>query len=157
MFRIFRISTHGKMKYNILKTISNETQIDYSKFVDSIASFKRDLKIKKSEFDITILATAAPFCYANIIAKNENFHLCLATNFPDSNFNDQFENIKEMKKNNIIKVLFENKVDKIDTLITDHIDDFPLIKLSEKNWIVNPNNALKTVLKEHQIPYEVIF
>ena len=67
-------------------------KINYTKFVTNIAKFKKDLKVDKSEFDLTILATAAPSCYANIIAKNENFDLCIATNFTDSNFNDEFEN-----------------------------------------------------------------
>jgi hypothetical protein len=155
MLRIFKITSHSKMKYEILKAI-NSSQINYTKFVTKIAKFKKDLNVDKSEFDITILATAAPYCYANIIAKNENFDLCIATNFTDSNFNDEFENSKEIKKKNVMTVLMKNEIDKIDTLITDHIDDLPLMKLSQKNMIVSPNKDMEAQLKQHSISYEII-
>lgn len=156
LFRIFKISSHSKMKYDILKRIANDTQIDYTKFVNTIDKFKKDLKVDKKQFDLTILATAAPYCYANIIANNENFDLCIATNFKDSIFNDEFENSKEIKRNNVMNALLKNEIHKIDTLITDHIDDLPLMKLSKKNRIVSPNRELEAQLKQHRISYEII-
>lgn len=143
------------MKYEILKEM-NDVQINYTKFVSHIAKFKKDLKVDKSQFDLTILATAAPSCYANIVAKNENFDLCIATNFTDSNFNTEFENSKEIKKNNVMTVLMKNEIDKIDTFITDHIDDLPLMKLSLKNRIVSPDKDMVVQLKQHHISYEII-
>lgn len=155
MFRIFKITSHSRMKYEILKVV-NDAQIDYAKFVVNIDKFKKDLKVDKTEFDMTILATAAPSCYANIIAKNENFNLCIATNFTTSNFNDEFENSKEIKKNNVMNALMKKEIEKIDTLITDHIDDLPLMKVSIKNKIVSPDKNMEAQLKKHRISYEII-
>ncbi|NNL16567.1 MAG: hypothetical protein HKO81_08000 [Flavobacteriaceae bacterium] len=153
--RVFKVVSHSKMKYNILKTIKNEERIDYSEYITSISQKKRDLSlISDGNFNLKILATAAPSCYANIISENECFDLCIATEFPNSKFNNEFDNIGEIKKNNTAKFLKNNK---IDTLITDHIDDLPLMKLSRKNFIVNPNQKMKEILKEHNINYEVIF
>lgn len=144
------------MKYEILRVIEKDSQIDYEKFVNSILKFKRDLKVNDKEFDITILATAAPSCYANIVAKNENYDLCIATNFTNSIFNDEFENGKEIKMKNVMSVLLKYKIDQVDTLITDHIDDLPLMKLSKINKIVSPDKDMVALLKQHRIFYEII-
>ena len=40
------------MKYEILRVIEKDSQIDYEKFVNSILKFKRDLKVNDKEFDI---------------------------------------------------------------------------------------------------------
>jgi phosphoserine phosphatase len=55
-----------------------------------------------------------------------------------------------------MSVLLKYKIDKIDTLITDHIDDLPLMKLSQKNMIVSPNKDMEAQLKQHSISYEII-
>jgi len=155
--RVIKIVSHSKMKYVILKAIQNNNNIDYIKFVNSISAYKRGFsEINSNEFQIKILATAAPDCYANIIAENEHFDVCLATNFPEVNFNNVFENIKDVKKNNVIKYLQNIDIHEIDTLITDHIDDLPLMKLSRTNMIINPNSKLKSELKQHHISFEII-
>ena len=99
IFRTLKISSHAKMKYDILKSIATKKNIDYQNFVSSISLKKRDISIlNDSSFDIKILATAAPTCYATIIAKNEALDECLGTNFPDSIFDNDYDNIKEVKK-----------------------------------------------------------
>ena len=156
MFRLLRMSSHAKMKFDILKALSNKSQVDYSRFVNGISKFKRDLQIEKSKFDLTILATAAPNCYAEIIAKNANFDVCLATNYPNSNFNAEFENSKEIKKINLINYLAKKDIKTIDTFVTDHMDDLPIMKLSTRNMVVNPNRRLENELKRNHIDFEVI-
>jgi phosphoserine phosphatase len=157
LFRLLRITTHAKMKYHILKAIANKTDLNYNKFVKSISLKKRNLSIlKDTSFDVKILATAAPSCYANSIAKNEQFHVCLGTNFPNSNFDNDFENIKAVKKSNVIKYLANIGLTEIDTLVTDHIDDLPLMKLAKHNIIVAPNTLLQTQLKQNLISFETI-
>ena len=152
-----KLVSHSKMKYNILKSIKNKESIDYNKFVNSISNMKRDISlIRDSSFDLKILATAAPACYANLISEYESFNYCLATEFPVSNFTEDFDNIKETKKNNTINHLLNNKINEIDTLVTDHIDDLPLMKLAKKNVIINPNRKMEKLLNEHNIKYEVL-
>lgn len=154
--RLFHFLSHAKMKYYIIKAIQNQN-IDYSRFVNNISTFKRSFpEIKSNEFHIKILATAAPSNYASIISENENFNVCLATKFTKTEFNNEFENIKEIKKNNVIKYLKNIDIHEIDTLITDHIDDLPLMKLSRTNIIINPSSKLKSELKQHHISYKII-
>ena len=148
---------HAKMKYHILNLLKNRTDIDYNEFVNTISSKKRALKILQDiSFDIKILATAAPSCYANIIAKNNHFHICLGTDFPHSSFNSAFENSKMVKKENVLSYLSNNNINHIDVLVTDHKDDLPLIKLAMRNKIVNPNENLVAYLKQNSISFEVI-
>lgn len=155
VFRPF--TTHAKTKYFILKLIKHRNDIDYQEFVKSISNYKRDIpQTYDNNFDIKILATAAPSCYANIISQKENFNFCLSTDFPNSNFNQEFENCKDIKKENVMNYLKSENINEIDTLVTDHIDDLPLIKMAKKNIIVNPNQKLIIALKQNSISFEVI-
>ena len=52
--------------------------------------------------------------------------------------------------------LKSENINEIDTLVTDHIDDLPLIKMAKKNIIVNPNQKLIIALKQNSISFEVI-
>jgi phosphoserine phosphatase len=145
------------MKYQVLKLLQHRTDIDYLDFLNSIYSKKRELNILNDEtFHIKILATAAPTCYANIIAKKEHFDICLGTDFLDSNFNSTFENSKKTKKENVINFLKDKKLNEIDTLVTDHIDDLPLMKLAKRTIIIKPSENLLNQLKQFSISFEVI-
>lgn len=153
--RLFR--THAEMKYQVLKLIQHRTDIDYLDFLNTIYIKKRDLTILKDEsFDIKILATAAPTCYANIIAEKEQFQVCLGTDFPDSNFNSTFENSKKVKKENVMNYLKGKNVNEIDALVTDHIDDLALMKLAKRTIIIAPSKNLLNQLKQFSISFEVI-
>ncbi len=157
MIRGFQFTSHSKLKYVILKAIANKTLIDYKKFVNSISLHKRYIPLlKEKSFDIKILATAAPSCYATIIAKNNSFDLCLGTDFPSENYNNAFENCKEIKKKNVLNHLSNDNIHEIDTFVTDHIDDLPLLKLASRNIIIKPNNSLKAKLKKHSISFEIL-
>ena len=154
--RGLKLISHAKMKYNILKSIKNDTKIDYNSFVQNLSENKRNINlIKDDSFDLKILATAAPLCYSDIIAKNEGFDYCIATKFPELNYTDDFENSKEIKMQNVQNYLSENNIDNIEVLITDHIDDLPLMKLSKHNIIVNPDSDLEKVLNANKISFEV--
>lgn len=150
-------STHAKMKYNILMLLKNRNDIDYKVFVSSISKKKNPIPVVyNSDFNLKILATAAPSCYADIIAKNEGFNVCFGTNFPSTKFNSAFENSKNNKKENVLKYLKNRNINKIDTLVTDHIDDLPLMKLASNIIIVRPNKDLLNKLKLNSISFEVI-
>lgn len=149
--------THAKIKYHILNILKQRTDIDFNEFVNTISVKKRELKILQDpSFDIKILATAAPLCYASIIAKNNHFTVCLATDFPDSRFKFSFENSRAVKKENVMSYLSNNNINHINVLVTDHIDDLPLIELAMKNLIVAPSKYLVKHLKQNSISFEVI-
>ncbi|GAA3614238.1 hypothetical protein Q4Q39_02915 [Flavivirga amylovorans] len=148
--------SHDKMKYNILKLLKNRNDINYGAFVNSISSKKRFIPhLQDTIFHVKILATAAPSCYANIIAKNEGL-VCLGTDFPYTKFAQNFENSKINKKENVLKYLENQNIYEIDTFVTDHIDDLPIIKIATNNIIINPHKELLNILKQNSISFEVI-
>ncbi|ULC60524.1 haloacid dehalogenase-like hydrolase [Flaviramulus sp. BrNp1-15] len=153
--RIF--TSHSKMKHNVLKLLNNRSDINYECFVKSISSKKRHIShLEENKFHTKVLATAAPSCYAKVIAQNEGFDVCIGTSFPSIKFNSSFENKSEVKKSNVLNYLKKQKTDQIDLFITDHIDDLPLMKLAKKNIIVQPNNGFLLALKQNSISFEVI-
>jgi len=154
--RLLRLASHSKMKYEILNLASKMPNSFYEKFVDSILSHKRHITELNKDYDFRILATAAPRGYAEIISRNENFDACIATNSPNSSFNEWFENSRDVKKENVMNLLSKKEIYKIDTLITDHIDDLPLMQVSQTVKIVNPGKNLIFELNQYQISYEVI-
>lgn len=149
-----RIS-HAKMKYSILKLISKHDTLDIGEFVKEISSKKNKIPVLNERFDIKILATAAPNIYADVIAKNEGFDVCISTKFPEK-FSEDFQNIKEVKKNNVMSYLLDLQIKEIDVFVTDHIDDLPLMRLSKKNIIVSPTLTLITQLKQNNIAFETV-
>jgi phosphoserine phosphatase len=115
--RLFR--SHAEMKYQVLKLLQHRTDIDYLDFLNSIYSKKRELNILNDEtFHIKILATAAPTCYANIIAKKEHFDICLGTDFLLSD-KMNFDLQKVLSKEIILKSNIEDNIQKYTELILD--------------------------------------
>ena len=157
LFRGLKLVSHSKMKYIILKGIMNKTNIDYQKFVNNISVYKRSISaIREDTFDIEILATAAPLCYSNIIAQNEGFDVCLGTDFPLSGFNEEFENIKEIKKNAVLNYLISVENYDFDTFITDHLDDIPLMKYANKNILICPSSATLKEVEKQLISFKIM-
>ena len=155
--RLFGFINHSKMKYIILKAIKGNNKINYEAFVSSLSNYKNHLKvIEDTTFDIKILATAAPNCYSKIIALNEGFDVCLATNTPEKNYKSDFENVREVKKQAVTTYLKTLGSKHIDTVITDHFDDLPLIKIAQHVILVNPNKETKNILKQNQIFFNIV-
>ncbi len=154
LLRLFRFVTHAKMKYYVLKT-TEPYKLDYSRFVESIKKHKRHIEeIYNPEFSIKILATAAPSCYANIIAKNEKFDVCLATEFPTKSYSADYENKGEVKKNNVLQYLQSIGNYQLDTFVTDHLDDLPLMNVALNNVIYNPNQFIEKELYKRDITFK---
>ena len=153
--RFVRLISHSKLKYYILKQIKNQP-VDYNGFVSKIAKYKVEFEpVTDKVFSTKILATAAPTCYAEIIAKNEGFNVCLGTDFTESNYNSNFENSKQNKKVKLENYLKLNNLESVNLFITDHIDDAFCIKFAEQNWIVNPDYSFLSWLDENKIVFEV--
>ncbi|MGE5943839.1 MAG: hypothetical protein ACM31G_05820 [Flavobacteriales bacterium] len=142
------------MKYIILKVIE-PYKLDYHKFLDGIEKYKRNIEeMYNPKFGVKILATAAPSCYSDIIAKKERFDICLGTKFPIKLYNTDYENKGEVKKKNVFQYLKSVGGQHIDTLVTDHLDDLPLINMAINNIIYNPTQFMKEELSTNAIPYK---
>ena len=154
--RAIKIISHSRLKFYILKKVTTRFYIDYLEFVDSIDKYKRVITLQyNKDFDVKILATAAPYCYSNVIANKLNFDACIATDFSIPKFSIEFENARENKKKNVVDFLKKEGLVTVDLFITDHIDDLPLIKISKMNVIINPNFEFEKALQSLNIQYEV--
>ena len=155
--RLFRLISHSKMKYLILNATKNQSSIDNHKFIKSIQQYTNDLSkfIEDDSYEIKILATAAPMSYASIISNIYNFNSCIATGNPIDKLSWK-ENLKEVKKDNVLLYLNKFNINKIDTLITDHFDDLPLMQHSLNTILIAPTSSTTAFLKKEAIPYTII-
>lgn len=155
--RLLKIVNHSKMKFLILKAIKGYDEIDMEGFVFSLKEYRNQLQIiEDATFGVKILATAAPDCYAKIIALNEGFDVCLATNTPVGNYRNDFENVRNVKKQGVVHYLNSIEVNHLDTMVTDHYDDLPLMKISKQVVLVNPSKETKDILKRNQIFFNIV-
>ncbi|WP_242132716.1 haloacid dehalogenase-like hydrolase [Aestuariivivens marinum] len=156
IMRLIRIIGHAELKFYFLSFIANRSYIDKSDFVSSLCIYKRNIMVLQSQkYNLKVLATAAPEIYSRIIAKEQGFDVCIATKNPNSRYHKEYENSKENKKENVLSYLKTKGLDSVDLLITDHVDDLPLIKISKRNIIVNPNIRFEKMLQALEIDYKV--
>jgi len=155
--RLCRLVSHKYLKYKVLMLLKDDT-LEVQPFLDYIAKYKVKIpELSDTTFTYKILATAAPECYAQAIAKAHNFDACLATKTPTSDYTVFFENIKENKRHSLQNHLKTQGLQSIDTLITDHIDDSYIAVLAQKTVVYNPNNRFGQWLKENFINFEERF
>ena len=154
--RLIRIIGHAKLKFYFLSFIANKSYIDKTDFVNSLFVYKRNiLASHMQKYNLKVLATAAPETYSRIIAKEQGLDVCIATKNPNSRYHKEYENSKENKKENVLSYLKTKGLHSVDLLITDHVDDLPLIKISKRNIIVNPNMRFEKMLQSLEIDYKV--
>ena len=152
--RILGLVSHAEMKYRVLSWTVN-FNIDHQKFASSIKKYRNNLhSLATNTFQHNILATAAPNIYASIIAINHGFNHCVATTYTKEDFASFVENSKEVKKENVMQLLKSLNLNEIDTLITDHIDDLPLMKISKEVILINPGSELIKELNQHNIKFK---
>ena len=140
------------LSFPIVLFLTNISASLESLYLYSVVEFE---EVSDSSFDIKILATAAPSCYAALIAKDFEFDVCLATDFPENGFSPDFENLREQKKKNLLKYLESKAITSVDVFITDHIDDASITQLATKNIIINPDIKFSNWLKENLVNFEV--
>lgn len=146
--RVLRVISHKKLKYTVLKN-TKIAATEIASFLKEIEIYKRqDLLDEFLAYELKILATGAPGIYAEEIAVKNGFDACLATTYKGESFSFFTENLKEEKSNQVSMLLQQKGYPNIDVLITDHEDDFPLIKIAKHSLIVNPSAKLSKRLQE---------
>lgn len=104
---------------------------------------------------LTVLSTAAPSIYAEIIGRHYKFDYVCSTKLPKGKYWQ--ENVNEQKKLNTLKLLKDNSL-VLSVFITDHYDDLPLLLVEkETNYIVNPSEKSKRIIKENRIQSQFIY
>ena len=146
VLRVFKIVSHSVMKFEILKIVETTDSLDHESFVVNLLKFLNPiLEIKQGDFDLKILATAAPENYSKIIAEKLDFDYCIATNSKD-----KLENIRENKLHNVKCLLKKINKTHVDLFISDHIDDLPLFNYSKSIILVNPDINLLEKLSSNE-------
>ena len=148
---------HAKMKYRILE-ISEEivTQKQITQFVETLSPYvnQKLLNIVQDSTTNTILATAAPLFYALSIKEKYQFDFVIATdNIGHSLWQ---ENIREIKAQNVKKLLNEKGFDHKDTVLyTDHHDDIPLMKVVALTYLVEATNKTMQIIDDMNINFKL--
>lgn len=154
--RLSKRITHAQMKQKILvrfnKPMYRDMAQEFAKKMHRYVSAEV-LELSK-EYDITILATAAPEVYAQEIAKLYGFDYVLATPTPVS---DTFkENIRHFKANSVEQLLKTLHVEKLNAVVSDHYDDLALMQLADKVYLHNANRQTKAYVKANGVIFTII-
>ncbi|MGG4548001.1 hypothetical protein ABER02_09415 [Rossellomorea marisflavi] len=156
--RLFKKISHMDMKRETLKiTNENVVNLNVDKFVFGLDKYvnKNILdKMLNDQNTYWILATAAPEIYSKKIAFTYGFNHCISTSMViDEQWN---ENIREIKLKNVLNYLKSKDTNCISAVFTDHHDDLPLMRISEKVYLVNPKEASKLKVDEQIKNYTTI-
>lgn len=138
LLRKLRIITHARMKYLILRhtTTFMQQHNRLQSFVTKELSHENpDVASTLHHYDsqsyLTVLATAAPSLYADLIASHYHFDHCLATPPATIPYSQWRENNRQEKLLNVQKTLTSANAE-ISVVITDHSDDQPLLDANRK-------------------------
>lgn len=149
-FRAFKLISHKRWKFQILKDCTGK-KIDVEAFLYHIhKTINKFILDEIKNYQVSILATAAPELYAISLAKKYHF-----THYSATVFNQKYtfftENKQLTKFNNVKQLLANIQNETIDLLITDHIDDKELISDAQKSWLINPDELLKRYVNNHNL------
>lgn len=161
-FRKIRIiSSHEELKKRILiisKQYTDEERME--RLADKLYPFENKMVVSllgnySNLGYLTVLSSAAPGVYANIIGRRYHFEFVCSTEMP--NHDDWHENVNEQKKKNTISLLEKNSL-KLAVMITDHYDDLPLLLLDkEANVIINPTEKSKGIMENKHVKCKYIY
>lgn len=158
--KIRRIS-HREMKFRILsvlhKVLSEE---DIQGFVQLLVK-KVNPKVKQIIDDASscgqtiILATAAPDIYISKFAACQGLDYFIATDMTDD-IRRYKESRGEIKKERVEK-LVDSLRGEVSTVITDHLDDIPLLLYCKgANMVVSPDEKTLLALKKNKVEYNLV-
>lgn len=154
LIRGIKIISHKKWKYEILK-FSYRKNTEKYKFIDDLSTtINKDILKKLNDYDVRILATGAPSIYVELLAKKYGFTHWCATSY-NSSYTVFFENLRLSKYKTVQKILSNLKMNKIDLLVTDHIDDAELILYAKSVLLFRANKELVTFVENNKIGLKV--
>lgn len=153
--------SHREMKYCIMsvlyKALSGEDVCDFARLL--VRKVNRTVRQIITESlscgHKVVLATAAPDIYISEFAGLLGIEHFTATKMTD-NVDSYEENRGEIKKKRVVE-LVDSLDGYIETVITDHLDDVPLLSYCNgTNLVVSPDAATLLALKENGIKYNLI-
>lgn len=160
IFQAFRLKTRAYAKYKIMQVADGVcSSDDYYEFAITIVKRMRsDLlgqlyDLQHNNIHIVLLS-ASPDQYVKQIAANLNFDYVAGT-YSANTWGKYYETRGERKLQILKTLLPENSV--IDSVFTDHHDDFMLIDFCKgaKVYLINPSKKLKSLCDSYKIDYKI--
>lgn len=145
LLRGLRISSHHRFKQRALIAAGHD-----AKLLDAFAKKARPnlntrlinyIKQREKDGDYVLLATAAPDFY---VSKLWNGPM-VCSYFDDKN--KLHECRSDMKLKAVLNHIKAKGLNRINTVITDHYDDLPLLEVAEERLMVNPSTHTQSTLR----------
>lgn len=159
--RLVRMDTHVRMKGHVLDIAVNSlTNSQIERFVDTLRThINKEVMMLIEDFRSrnghVVVATAAPDIYARPLVAALGLDKCISSD-TDEVIDSGVETRNEQKKNEVLSYAASKGL-MIDTVVTDHHDDLPLLMVPEvRRVLVNPSAGLCHMLDARALPYEVI-
>jgi phosphoserine phosphatase len=158
LLRLFKRVTHAQMKHSVLRiseTLMHESEIEA--FIDTLDPYiNTNLRQLLAEGSYTtILATAAPQIYAEILGRRYGFDHTIAT--PPTTVTPWKENLREAKRDSLFTLLEKcGRAPHIDLLYTDHHDDLPLMEHAKEIVLIHPSPTTVRITNAHSFSYRSI-
>lgn len=154
LLRVFKLITHKKWKHQILR-IAYTQKWSVDVFIETLQpTLNQSILEDINKFEHRILATAAPVFYADRLAKQYNFTHCVATDY-SQDYQRFVENFGQEKLRRVQQYLQQHSLKQIDLLMTDHIDDAPLISIAQQNWLFNADERLRDFVTQQNLTKQV--
>jgi len=146
ILRKLRAISHARAKDLIMGVEISPDEL--RRFVDTLHRHVRHDVLALAGSTHVILASAAPAAYAGALARRLGIRYCSGT------IKGEAENKGDVKLGNV-KALALSEGLAVDTVITDHIDDLPLLAANRKgkNILVNPSARLVQAMETAGIPF----
>ncbi len=146
--------THKRWKYQILR-IAYTQKWPVDAFIEKLQpTLNQNILVHINKFEYRILATAAPSFYADILAKKYDFTHCVATGY-SQDYQGFVGNFGQEKLKRVQQYLQQYSLKQIDLLMTDHIDDAPLISMAQQIWLYNADNRLRDFVIQQNLTKQV--
>lgn len=160
--RKLRIVSHATMKRHLMQRtvlfMQRKSRLD--DFVEEELllvnpQVKAEVERYRNRGHLLVLATAAPSFYAKAIADDFRLDACVGTLLPSEVMNGDWQENKGEEKVHTLLHFLQQHGASLDTVITDHHDDLPLLSVNAQgsNLLVNPTALTESLLNKENIPY----
>lgn len=139
VMRKFRFCSHSKMKYALLPVMQQVLSMnDIDELTEHLMKMINKsvlTEVYKFDFDLRILATAAPEIYARKFGEKVGFKTVIATEMPTVS-KLWLENSCQNKADAVVNYMSKIPETYVSLIISDHKDDIPLTKQFPKAEVI---------------------
>ena len=134
--------SHRRLKWQLMQAADKVlTPADYHNLAQQLMQCQNPQVAAYLDGKQWILASAASAEYVAPLAKMLNCKAYIATTRPESNRFDDYTECRGEEKLRRVRLLIGNQ--RIDTAISDHTDDLPLLKAARHAIVVSPDQTTR--------------